>query len=254
MKKNRFSEVGIKGKITLGWLNKTADLALAGYDKKTITQVLNEFLAEELSVGNNVRFGSRGKTISILEKTWVQGDNVSENLRKRGLVFYEKCPAKERIILHWGATMAAYPFLATVALHTGRLLKLQGTAGAKQVQRRIREQYGESENVSRATRHVLRNFIEWGVLLDSGNTGVYLPGGLHSIKKPELICWLIECLLSTTEASSMLYKAAIDSPALFPFKINLISANMLAKHGNIQVFKSGLEDEIITVKNQFAGN
>ena len=35
--------------------------------------------------------------------------------------------------------MAVYPFFGTVATVVGRLLRLQGTAGASQVQRRIRE-------------------------------------------------------------------------------------------------------------------
>jgi len=44
---------------------------------------------------------------------------------------------------------------------------------AAQAQRRIKEQLGEREAVSRAARRVLRCFVDWGVLQDTSEKGVY---------------------------------------------------------------------------------
>jgi len=52
-------------------------------------------------------------------------------------------------------------------------LRLQGSAAAAHVQRRVREQYGERETVSRAARRVLRSYLDWGVLQETGAKGVY---------------------------------------------------------------------------------
>ena len=67
--------------------------------------------------------------------------------------------------------LAAYPFWGAVAAQTGRLLRLQGTVAAAQVQRRIKEGYGERDTVSRAARRVLRSFIDWRVLTDTATKG-----------------------------------------------------------------------------------
>ena len=56
---------------------------------------------------------------------------------------------------------------------TGRLLHLQGTAAAAQVQRRAREQLGERETVSRAARRILQAFVDWGVLLETNEKRIY---------------------------------------------------------------------------------
>jgi len=69
--------------------------------------------------------------------------------------------------------MAVYPFWASVATQVGRLLKLQGSVAAAHVQRRMRESYGERETVSRRVRFVLRSYVAWRVLRETGAQGVY---------------------------------------------------------------------------------
>ena len=93
-------------------------------------------------------------------------------------------PRKERIAVHWGMAMAAYPFWGAVAAHTGRLLLLQGTAAAVHVQRRVKEDYGERETASRAARRVLRSFIDWDVLNETYDKGIYNQGEKYSVEEP----------------------------------------------------------------------
>ena len=88
-----------------------------------------------------------------------------------------------RLLVHWCMCMAVYPFFGTVADAVGRLLRLQGTASAAQVQRRLRERYGERETVARAARRILRAYIDWGVLQETEEKGLYRGASTHVVDK-----------------------------------------------------------------------
>src|SRR5207245_7329917 len=65
------------------------------------------------------------------------------------------------------------PFFTMVAESTGRLIRLQGTVVQEQVLRRIRDQIGERETVTRAAQRVLRSFADWAVLDYVEEPGIY---------------------------------------------------------------------------------
>ena len=119
--------------------------------------------------------------------------------------------------------MAVYPFWAAVAGHTGRLLKLQSTAAAPHVQRRMREEYGERETVSRAARRVLRSFVDWDILKETNNKGVYCQGLSLPIHDSKLIAWLVEAILYTRPNGSAAIRDLLDNPSLFLFRLSDIS-------------------------------
>ena len=66
-----------------------------------------------------------------------------QELRKDSVHLLQGLRRSERLPLHWGMTMAVYPFWRVVADVTGRLFRLQGTAAPMQVQRRVKELLGE---------------------------------------------------------------------------------------------------------------
>ena len=57
----RYEAIGIKQAIRFEWMQKAANLLLAGLDTKTIRQELHEFLAERKGSGSD---GDRGETSS----------------------------------------------------------------------------------------------------------------------------------------------------------------------------------------------
>jgi len=144
---------------------------------------------------------------------------------------------------------AAYPFWGSVASHTGRLLKLQGRAAASQVQRRLREQYGERETVSRAARRVLRSFIDWGVLQDTPSKGVYGVGATLAIEDPRLVAWLTEAALHTRPNGSAPLKELLNGPSSFPFRIKPIRAETLGHLSpRLEVFRHGLDEDLVMLR------
>ena len=166
----RETQIGFSQRIRLEWFEQTTNLLLAGNDKALINDSLQHLLRDRVSIGGEAARGNKEKVITILLKTWITVPRELEKLRDEGLNILQSLARKDRIAIHWGMTLAAYPFWGAVAAHTGRLLRLQGTAAAAHVQRRVREEYGERETASRAARRVLRSFIDWGVLSETRTT------------------------------------------------------------------------------------
>jgi hypothetical protein len=124
------TQVGFSQRIRLEWFEQTANFVLAGNDRKAITSSLQTILKEKVSVGGVADRGNREKIISILMKVWVNASPKLEAFRNDGLELVNRWPKKNHIAVHWGMVAAVYPFWATVAGHTGRLLKLQSTTAA----------------------------------------------------------------------------------------------------------------------------
>lgn len=212
-------QVGFSQRIQLDWLEFTSGLLLAGSTRSQIQAALDNLLQNKLSVGSNSKSSGRKKAISIVMRIWVSVPQELEPLRNQGLEHLRRLPAHEHLPIHWGMTMAVYPFLAVVAETVGRLLRLQGTIAAASAQRRIREQLGERETVSRATRRVLRCFVDWGVLQDTKEKGVYQAAPIQLIEDRKLALWLTEAVLLASDSNSGSLKAITQTPRLFPFVI-----------------------------------
>lgn len=246
---NRVASIGFSQRVRLEWLEKTANLVLAGNDEASIREVLEGLLKDKLSVGGNAERNNREKTITILMKIWVRPPHDLYPLHREGLELLSRLPYEDHIAVHWGMTMAVYPFWGAVAAHVGRLLRLQGTAAASQVQRRIREQYGERDTVSRAARRVLRSFVDWGVLKETSEKGIYTSGLSLPIAQAEVIAWLAEALLHAHRGGSVALRAVLDSTSLFPFRLSPISAEHLAAvSGRLEVLRHGLDQDLIMLR------
>ncbi len=141
-----------------------------------------------------------------------------------------------------------YPFVAGIASHVGRLLCLQGTAAAAQVQRRACEKYGERETVSRAARRVLRTFVDWGVLAEGPERGVYVAGQTLAITHPYLTAWLVEAALYTEEIGRASVQALLQSSAFFPFRLDAYSPGILARADRIELVRHGLDDDMLILR------
>ncbi len=245
----RTDQIGFSQRVRLEWLERTANLILAGNDKAAINAALQEHLKDKVSVGGQAERGNREKIITILLKTWLTVPGELQDLRDEGLNLLKHVPPSDHLAIHWGMVTATYPFWSDVATQAGRLLRLQGSAAAAHVQRRVREQYGERETVSRAARRVLRSFLDWGVLQETGAKGIYTSGTTLSIENARLIAWLTEASLHAHVSSSSPLRDLLSNPSLFPFQIKLIQAEKLvATSHRLDVLRHGLDDELIMLR------
>jgi hypothetical protein len=237
--------IGFSQRIRLDWLQHTADLALAGSSKDEIFAALRERLRDRLSVGRDPERGNREKAITILAKVWVTVPHELRSLRDDGLGLLQRLPAGDRMLVHWCMCIAVYPFFGAVAEATGRLLHLQRTASAPQVQRRVREQFGERETVSRAARRILRAFVDWGVLAEAGKTGIYRGESKRVADEESLILWVLKAALLAKAEQSLSLPAALRGPRLFPFDIVLPPIRALEGCRSIEITRHGLDQEIL---------
>jgi hypothetical protein len=245
----RYNQIGLDRLVRLIWLEKTASLILGGNDLKSIKDALCSDLKGSFRSSDMLVRGSLDKSITILIKVWLKAPRGIQDLQRNGLEQLRRLPKPQHLAIHWGMVMATYPFWGAVACHAGRLLKLQGFAAASHVQRRVREQYGERETVSRRTRYVLRSFLDWGVLNEIGKKGIYYPNTPINIENPQETVWLLEAYLNATPAKSASLKELFGSPYLFPFNIKPINAEVISNNSiNVDIVRHNLDHELITLK------
>ena len=245
--------IGYNRTVKLSWLDETLDLFLAGMSDADIHEALSERLKDELSVGSTAQRGSREKTITLLMKTWVRVPSPLRELRKDGVHLLQGVRRAERLPLHWGMTMAVYPFWRVVAEVTGRLFRLQGTAAPAQVQRRVKELLGEREAVARSARYVLRAFADWGVIVDSTRKGEYSPATPFPVVNPRLAVWLLESAVVATPDGMSDFRSLVNGLCLFPFQIGRLVPEQLAESGRLEVVRHSMEETVVRVRRPAAG-
>jgi hypothetical protein len=239
------TQIGFSQRIRLDWLEKTARLFLAGNTREEIETELQDFLQDKLSIGGRAERGAREKAITILLKIWVSVPGSLASFHKEGLEFLRKLPPEDHLAVHWGMTMAVYPFFANVAEQVGRLIRLQESFTLAQIQRRIREQLGERETVARAARRILSSFVDWEVLERSAKRGNYEGASPHPVKHRRLVVWLIESVLISNSSTSGSLKSIAQAPSLFPFRVNSVNTNDLKENERLESYRQGLDEDII---------
>ncbi len=249
MTRNRFAQIGLDRLVRLAWLEKVSSLVLDGNDSASIKRILQSDLQSTFrSTNTNIR-GSIDKTITILSKIWPAVPSELASLHVDGLELLRHLPQGDHLAIHWGMVMAVYPFWSGVAIHVGRLLGLQGSVAAAQVQRRVREQYGERETVSRRVRYVLRSYLDWGVLRETGARGVYAAGTTLAVEDSRLIAWLAEASLHARANGSAPLKDLIGSPSFFPFRIKPVRAeSLLVGSSRLDLLRHGLDDDLVMLR------
>ena len=243
--------IGFSQRVRLEWLEKTANMVLAGCDRAAVNAALNDILKKD-----EVPECNRDKVISILRKVWVTTPQELIPLRNDALDFLcnqstTLSPNQLSVVVHWGMVMAVYPFWSAVAAPTGRLLRLQGSVAEDHVQRRVREQYGERDTVFQATRHVLRSYLDWGVLQETGTKGIYHAGETLTVDDPRLIAWLAEASLHARANGPALLNDLTGSPGLFPFHIKPVHAvNLMDASPRLDVVPNGLDGHLVMLRKQ----
>ena len=242
---NGQKRVGLSQRIQLDWLAYAAGLALAGKTKEQAEDALQELLRDKVSVGGSAVRGNREKIITILMRIWIAGAERTDPLRREGLVLLKGLPESDRLAVHWCMTLAEYPFWGTVAETVGRLLRLQETITAMQVQRRIRESLGERETVARAARRILRSFIDWKVLVETARKGCYVANRPVRVTNAPLVKWMVEALLCSVSSEWVPLDSVQGHPSLFPFALDGVSSALFRAGDRVEVMRHGVNQEMV---------
>jgi len=213
--------IGFSVSVRLEWLEQAAALVSLGRSAREVRASLHEIIGEERLADPSKRADSRTRTVSVISALWVEPPEHLGGLRDRAVALLPTIPTAQHVAVHWGMSMAAYPFFACVAENTGRLLRLQGVAGGGDVFRRVAEQYGERPTTKRATSLTLQTIMQWGVLAAANEERLIEARQFRAVAPVKVgarpAAWLLEAQIRASGRNSASLRDLATSPAVFPF-------------------------------------
>lgn len=234
--------VGFDRKVRLEWLDAIAGKMENERDDKELRECLHDLLKKEYPT-----YEARRKTVTVLMRIWffITPENV--NMRDKALQVIGGAREHERLLIHWGMTLLAYPFFRDVVTTIGRLCILQGDFSVSQIAREMEKSWGQRTTARRAIRRVISSLYEWGVIDQTGCSGVYMPSAKVEGFATDFELWFIEAVLKSGEADFIPLDQLHNIPCAFPFSISL-SISDLFESDNLGVSQQGVNRGIITSK------
>lgn len=235
--------IGFDRKIRLGWLDATAQWAAHGMSATEVRSELDRLLEGEVP-GE----AARKKTKSVLLRTWLLTPEHLQPLRNEALALLTERSRSDRLPLHWGMVCVNYPVVWEVASVVGRLLGLQGTISQVQLRRRIVETYGERSTLDRASQRIMRSFVDWGVLKEAPEKGIYIAAPASPVSDESLTIWLVEAVLRTTNSELGVLSSVLGSPALFPFVIQRMPVRILEQSPRLEIHRQNRDEDLVALQ------
>jgi hypothetical protein len=234
------TDIGFGKKIRAAWLDSALDHAAAGQPFDEVRNALGKEIA-----ANNPGPEAIRKIQAALKRVWFTPPDYCLPLRNHALhLFHKNASPNTRLLLHWGMCIAAYPFIGSVAETLGRLLKLQKEARLADVERRIREQHGDRDFVSRITKYDVSSFLDWGVVAETKKRGVYQltkPIRPHSCE----LAWLVEAVLISRDKTQIPFSELCNHPALFPIALDTLNTSVLQSNPRLRIERQSLNQEYV---------
>ncbi len=234
-------EIVFRRKVRAIWLEQGMALAAKGVDWASAKPELAKEISADNSGAETIR-----KVLEHVRRIWFEPPVSCIGLRESALAMHRtgESPAM-RTVFTWGMTMAVYPFVGGVAEALGRLLKLQQVVHRADIQRRLREQHGDRDFVSRITRYDVSSFLDWGVVIEDKKAGVYLPGPKTHPEKPEHFAWLAEAVLISRNKNQVPLSELANHPVMFPIAFDKFNSTMLQTNPRLRIERQSLNQEIV---------
>ena len=170
----------------------------------------------------------------------------TSHLKKQAIHLLQNCSNDERLAIHWGLSIASYPFFASLVRLIGRLLRLQDDIISKELVRRSVELHGDTESVRRATTRLLQSFGEWGVLIPESKSLFHSPKKIV-VNNPELVTWLLASVFFSSGKERMTLDEIVSDPAWFPFEIPQ-SSFQVNQSAILEIVHQNVGDTLISLK------
>jgi hypothetical protein len=170
---------------------------------------------------------ARKKVRTVLNRLWLEPREELANFVSRGVALH--AADAPPMVLHWGVSIATYPFFAHVAEVVGRLTALQGDCAATEVHRRM------SERLRRARRHVSDD--QHGPA-DAGRLGGDPANGERTAHRPRAVIggfWPLAYRLARRSCDTLSREGAAHGQHWLP------TSPLSISHGNILGLCSGRE-------------
>jgi len=236
--------IGFDRKIKRDWIDLGADAVQQSHDVSAVNALLHKSLADEIT-GND----ARRKSINVLTRIWLRPPDQHASLCEQAVTFWPTCQSNERLILHWGLTLLAYPFFRDVTAHIGRFNRLQTTFTITELHQAIVAHWGERNTIKYAVPRVTYSLEDWGMLvrIDTAR-GQYQAAPKYATENQALVLWLLECALRANLAEALPLYDLLRLPELFPFELN-IELGILHTSSRFLVIREGTDRDMVMLAN-----
>ena len=234
-------KIGFDRTVELPWMKMTAELAALKFNPQEINKKLDDMLSDKIK-GKE----SRRKTRTVLLSVWVKTKKELHPLRSEAFELLRSLHSKYHFAVHWGMSMTTQPFFGDVATIIGRLVNLQGSVSEAEVQRRVKEIYGERQTVPRAVQRLLRTFMNWGAL-NKPRPGIYETTSPIYIANKKLITWIMQAPLYNSDSSQTI-NGILKNPVFFPFHFKNITSADLRKCSRLDIVAQALDEELVMLR------
>lgn len=201
----------------------------------------------EMLDSSGLSLAARKKTRTVLNRLWLEPRAELSEFVDRGIVLFQAHSEVSVSALHWGVSIATYPFFGKVAELVGRLTSLHGDCSAAEVHRRMSESYGEREGTYRMTNMVLQTQAAWGAIerVEKGKRLIRLPA--IAIQSADVVTWLLEA--SVRYAQRPVPVTAISSlPAIYPFESRSSIGFLIANSTHLDLKSDGPGRQLVALK------
>jgi hypothetical protein len=233
--------IGFDRYIERSWLEQVAEWVVQGNSRDDLQQLVDDYLAPFINGATSLR-----KTKNVLFGVWVNTSDKNRPFKEQAINHLKTCTREERLALHWGLSIASYPFFASLARLIGRLLRLQDDIISKELVRRSVEQHGDTESVRRATVRLLQSFGEWGVLIPESKS-LFHPPEKIKLNNPELVTWLLASVFFSNGRDRISIEEIMSDPAWFPFDITQ-GAFQLNHSPILEIVHQNVGDTLLSLK------
>lgn len=232
--------IGFDRLIRLRWLDQAALLAGRTREDVALRAEILRFLALELR-----GHAAQRKTATVLTRIWWRTPAVHAALRDEALVLFPHCHPNDRLILHWGMALLAYPLFGQAAGAVGRLLRLQGSLRLAQLSQRIAAQWGHRSTLDYAVPRIVYSMLDWQALIATEQPGVYQTGKPVTATDPSLLRWLLEAAM-TAHGNDRPLNDLLRAVELFPFDLGP-GAGQVMQSQRLQIYQQGQEMTMVQV-------
>lgn len=220
-------KIGFDRFIKNDWATMALKVRLGQADSGDVMGLLE---AEGLSIA------AQKKIRTILNRLWLDPRKELRSFVDRGAALYGA--NAQASILHWGVSIATYPFFAHVAELVGRLTSIQGDCASTEIHRRMSERYGEREGTYRMTNAVLQTQADWGAISRVEGNKRLIRTRPKEVKGTELTAWLMEATIRA--ADRPISAVGITSlPGIYPFAVEASVAYSAAKSRFLEIKSMG---------------
>lgn len=234
-------EIVFRRKVRAVWLDHGMALVAQGIPWNEAKPHLVKQVSTENQGAETIR-----KVLEHVRRIWFDPPDNCLALRAGALTLFRRNDSSNtRLLLNWGMAIAAYPFVGSVAEAVGRLLKLQTDVRREDIQRRLREQYGDRDYVNRITRYVVSSFLDWEVIAETKKAGIYQFTRSLSPQSGHDLAWLAEAALISRSKAQMSFSELRNHPVLFPVALDKLTPSSLQSNPHLRIERQSLNQEVI---------